>query len=488
MATTEEDLSVALQNILGGGQQSSPESLSYARAILSQQMMRLPGREEEAFEALERQQESVKGALEQARQRIADMEGPSRAEKLFALSAGLGATTKAGSIGETAAAVSRNLLPLAQEQREFEAEQAAGLSELDLALAGVEGPLTQAEFDMAKLEFERETKMGQEALRTLRYAGQGRGSAGARTRAAKIDDLMRLHDFSEGEAMALVDGYVGIEIVEGLGIARLVNEINGSVKEIPLDDLSQFEGYFPDDDKDRPPRPEHGTQEGPVDYRSAEEKLADDIVLSRIDEGTSLWDMAIATGPWAAARLGGSIISSMFGGSYLGIPLAVKTIEGRQGLMLRSRDLARALIDNPRMPVRLIEMAIEEAAIETSVLDTPELMQTRMVSLDRELWDRFLDAVEGAGDKSLPQQEREDLKQNARLLNIFLRDLRVPQDQQKRRTRIIPGLPSVDIAQFPEGEAKFDVPPPGWAASELQWKLMPMEHRQAWEDFYPEGE
>jgi hypothetical protein len=482
MATTEEELSVALQNILGGGQQSSPESLSYARAILSQQMMRLPGREEEAFAALEEQQESIRGALEQARKRIQEMEGPSRAEKLFALSAGLGATTKAGSIGETAAAVSRNLQPLAAEQRKFEATQAAGLSEIDLALAGVGGPLTEAEFEMAKLEFERETKMGQEALRTLRYAGTS--SRGARTRQAKVDDLVRLHNFSEGEAMALVDGYVGIEIVEGLGVARLVNEINGSVREIPLNDLSQFEGYFPDDEKSRPPRPENGVSDGPVDYRSEEEKLADDIVMRRIDEGTSLWDMTDGTGPWAAARVGGSIISSIFGGSRVGIPLAVKTIEGRHGLMLRSRDLARALIDNPRMPVRLIEMAIEEAAIEHSILDTPELMKIRMVALDRELWDRYLDAIEGAQDVTLPQQERSDLKQNARLLNIFLRDLRVPLDRQKRRTRIIPGLPSVDVPEYAEGEAKFEMPPPGWAGSELQWKLMPMEHRKAWDDFY----
>lgn len=486
MAVNEEELSAALQNILGG-QQSSPESLAYARAILSRQMMMLPGREEEAFAALEEQQESVRGALEQARKRIQEMEGPTRAEKLFAISAGLGAPTKTGAIGETAAAVSRNLLPIAAQQRAFEKEQAAGLSELDLALAGVEGPLTQAEFDMAKLEFERETKMGQEALRTLRYAGQGRMGAAAKTRMAKISDLMRLHNFSEGEAMALVDGHVDIEVVEGLGVARLVNKINGSVKEIPLGSLEEFTGYFPDDDLERPSRPQFGTQDGPVDYRTAEEKLADDIVLRRIDEGTSLWDMAIATGPWAAARIGSSIISSMFGGSYIGIPLATKTMEGRQGLMLRSRDLARALIDNPRMPVRLIEMAIEEAAIESSIVDTPEYMQTRMVALDRELWDRYLDAIEGAQDMSLPQQERSDLKQNARLLNIFLRDLRVPVERQKRRTRVIPGLPTDDVPQFPEGEAKYQNPPPGWAGTELQWKLMPMEHREAWDSFYPEG-
>jgi len=478
MAASEQDVLSALSNI--GNPQSSEESLDYARQILSQYQMGMPGPEEEALEALREQQMDVRGALERARERIMELRGPSRAEKWLALGRGLGQTTKAGSIGETASNVAAQMQPLAARQTAFDAGQASSLSDLDLALAQVNAPVTAAEFDIAKMQFEQQGRMAQEALKTIRGAGT---SSGGRTREPKIQDLMRLHNWSRADAAALVDGFVGIEMVPELGVGRLVNEISGTVTEIPLEQIDEFMGYFPDDDQSRPSNvPGDSRESAASDYRTDIEKMADDIVMQRIDEGTSLWDMAgVSTGPWAQARVGASYLTSLFGADTW---VATKTIEGRQGLKLRSRDLARVLIDNPRMPVKLIEMAIEEAALEDSVIDTPQLMQTRLVALDRELWDRYLDAAEGAQDPGIDPTERADMKQNARYLAIFLRDLRVPVERQKRRTRVLPDGTMIGDESEAETVDKYATPPPGWTGTELQWKLVPPEKKFHWDAFY----
>lgn len=475
MATSEEDILQALSGL--SNPQSSDESLMYARRYLERDMAGIPGPEVAALDALREQQMDVKGALEQARERIMELRGPSQSEKWLALGRGLGQTTKAGSIGETASNVAAQFQPIAKRQTEFDAGQVGSLNQLDMALAQVNAPVTQAEFDIAKLEFEQRGRMAQESLKTIR----GATSSGGRTREPKIQDLINLHGWSRGEASALVDGFVGIELVPELGLARLVNEIEGWVKEIPINDVGAFEGYFPDEGSERRPRA-GDTGDADADFRTDLEKMADDIVNQRIDEGTSLWDMAgVSTGPWAAARVGGSYLTSLFGASTW---VATKTIEGRQGLKLRSRDLARVLIDNPRMPVKLIEMAIEEAALEDAIIDTPELMQTRLVALDRELWDRYLDAVEGAQDVGIDPKERADMKQNARYLAIFLRDLRVPVERQSRRTRLLPSGVMIGNEEQSEESNRYATPPPGWTGTELQWKLMDPGKKTLWDSFY----
>ena len=483
MSMTEEEL---LQTLSGlGGGPSSEESLDYARQILRREMMGMPGAETDAMERMREQQESVKDALLASQERLKSMQGPSRAELLLAMSAGFGAPTRTGAFGETAANVARQIAPIAQQQREFEMLQGQELDKLNLALAQADMPLIEAEMRLGELEREIQGRLAQEALKTI---AKGRGSGrGGGTREAKIQDFMQQYGRTRAEAVAVVDGHVNLDVVEGLGVVRLTDAINNKAYEIPLDPegVQALERYFPNDDANRPPSQTKDSRETQnVDYRTDEEKLADELVMARIEAGDSLWDMAgVATGPWAQARVGGSYLTSIFGTDRW---VATKTIEGRQGLKIRSRDLARALIDNPRMPVRLVEMALEDAAMSPSVLDTPSLMQTRLVALDRELWDRYLDAVQDSNDLSLGASTREAQKANARALQIFLRDLRVPVEEQKRRVRELPsGVPRESEGGIRE-QSKFDNPPPGFAGTELEWKLMPMDHREAWAEFYPD--
>lgn len=483
MSTPQEEMATALQEALGGGP-SSEEGLDYARNILAQYTA-MPPDNTAALKGLRDQRDGVVGALMQAQERIKAQKGPTRAEKLLAIGAGLGAPTRSGSIGETAGNVARNLQPIAAQQREHREGQDTALSNIDMALAQAEGPLNEAEFDLNKLDREIQGRMAQQALKTIaRGSGTSRSGGSGALRATKIADLMRLYQMPESVAVAHVDGKIDIELND-LGGAILTNELTGEAFEVDAADVQGLTQYLPNDDASRPPSPTRDTREieNGEDFRLDIEKQADDIVSQRIDNGDSLWDMAtVATGPWATARTGGSFVSSLFGG-----PVATETIEARHGLKVRGRDVARAMVPNERMPVALVQMAIEDAAIEPNVLVTPEMMQANLVSLDREVWDWYLDAVEDAGNQELPKALREQQETNARALAILLRDLRVPTEEQGRRTRVLKdgtlfGGSADDEVR--KEDKKFVKPPKAFPGTQRQWDLMPLTDRKLYEGDY----
>lgn len=455
MSVNQEDLTTALQEALGG-RPSSEEGLEYARRILEENIGR-PGVDTGGIDALRDQQEGVLGALKMARERLMEQRGPSRAEKLFALSAGFGAPTKTGSIGETAANVAGQMLPIAQEQRQFEGNRDAALSQLDLAEAQVMGPVTQAEIDLQKLEFQQRQQNMREALKTVaKGAGSGRGSVGSKTREAKIADLMNEWEYDRKDASALVDKFVRIELIPETGRARLINVITRSVSEVPIGSLKGYIGpegnvlgsaQTPDEWS---PPPTGLTPSGEVDRRTQEEKDVDLYVSQAFGKGASIYDMAgVGSGPIPTVLAGLSIPSSMIGG-----PRATETIIARQGLRLRAQGLAKSLIDNPRMPNMQVVMALEAAGIKPSFIETGPMMQDNIVALDAFLYQKYLDYLRYANDSSAGEDLRVMGQNNAAQIGSFLRDLGVPLERQ-RRSPFVPidprGIDPDDVPTLGEG-------------------------------------
>lgn len=473
MSISQEELTASLSEVLGGAP-SSEEGLDYARRILQQYMMAPPEDEFDPLGGMREQEESVKGALEMARKRIEDMQGPSRGEKLLALSAGFGAPTRTGAFGETAANVAAQLQPIAQEQRALREKKAAGLSELDLAMAQAGGPLTQAEFDLYKLQFEQEGRMAQEALKTI-ARGTSSGSASGKTREAKIQDLMTLWGMSRRDASALVDRFVKVEIVPQTGRARLINEIEQSVNEVPLGVLEtagyNIETGLPVEPQSKAVNGAASTTvpPGEIDTRTQQEKDAQLYAGQVFEEGASVYDMTkLGTGPMSKIREVVSIPSSLIGG-----PVATETLIARQGLKLHSRDLAQSLVDNPKMPVRLVEMALDAAGIEPGVLDTGTMMEARLIELDRYLYQKYLEWRRIADSPNEPETDRSDAATNVAAIGKFLRDLGVPQELQRR---------TIFKPQDPPG-ADFDLPelpssaPPGSGYSDVAWAALTSEEK-----------
>jgi len=470
VSVNQEDLQTALSEVLGG-RPSSEEGLDYARRILEQNLAS-PGPDLSAVENLRTQQEGVLGALQMARQRIMEQRGPSRSEKLLAIGRGLGQSTRTGSIGETASNVAGQMLPIAQEQREFDAGQDAALSQLDLAEAGVMGPVNDAELRLAELEYQQSQRNMREALKTVsRGDGTGRrGSAGSRTREAKIKDLMDLSGYSRKEASSLVDGFVNIELVPETGQARLINEVDETVKIVPISELGSVVDAYPDDTV----IPETGTvTPGEVDTRTQQEKDAQLLVSQMFVEGASLFDMAgIGSGPGPTVLAGLSIPSSLIGG-----PVATETLIAQQGLKLRNQLLTKSLVENPRMPVRLVELAMSAAGIDPGFFETGPIMQAKMVSLDQFLYQKYLEQVNYANDANLPIDLQESGKINSEALGLFLRDMGVPKELQRRTLfRPIEEDDSVDA-----GPSK---PPKGAAIPQRAWDNMTAEEKAEYSSLY----
>ncbi|MCK5644838.1 MAG: hypothetical protein KAJ19_28825 [Gammaproteobacteria bacterium] len=458
MSMPEEDLVQALQTALGGGP-ASAEGLDYARAVLQRER---PTLDTDALTGLQEQETEVMGALRKAQERLQQMKGPTRAEKLLAIGAGLGAPTRTGAIGETAAAVSRNLAPLAAEQRAFESEQMAGMSQLDLAMAKAKGPLSQAEMDISQLQYEQEWKERIQAMKTVaRGAG---GSRAAAMREAKINDLITLwpEHMDRRNAFALVDGHTRIEISDETGDARLINEIDDSVTIIPLEMAKALEEYVPEYEG---PTGGSTVAEGEIDTRTQPERDAGLYVDQAFRSGASVWDMAaLGSGPVPVALAALSIPSSIVGG-----PVAEETLIAQQGLKLRSMTLAQQLVDNPRMPVRLVEIAMNAAGIEPDFFQTGPIMQQNLISLDQFLYAKYLEYQKYATNPG-PKDLVEAGKINSQALGLFLRDLGVPPELRRRDLFVAIDGPASESGELPE----LDVAPPT-GITQKAWDQMTRE-------------
>lgn len=455
MSMPEEDLVAALQTALGGGP-ASAEGLDYARSVLSRER---PTLDFGGIESLREQETEVMEALRKAQERIQEMKGPSRAEQLFAISAGLGAPTKTGAFGETAAAVSRNLGPLAAEQRQFESAQAASMSDLDLAMARAKGPVSQAEMDISQLQYEQEWKERIQAMKTV--ARGGRGSRAMEMREAKISDLIDLWDMDRRNAFALVDGHTRIVVVEETGDARLINEIDDTVTIISLEMAKALEEYAPGYE----PPPEGSVVKGEIDTRTEPERAAGLYVDQAFRSGASVWDMAaLGSGPVPVALAALSIPSSIIGG-----PIAEETLIAQQGLKLRSMTLSQQLVDNPRMPVRLVEIAMDAAGIKPEFFTTGPIMQQNLIALDQFLYAKYLEYQKYATQPG-PKELREAGKINSQALGLFLRDLGVPPELRRRDLFVAIDGPASESGELPE----LDMKPPS-NITQKAWDQMTRE-------------
>lgn len=459
MSISQEELTESLQSVLGGGP-ASAEGLDYARAVLGRER---PTLDYSAMQGIEEQETEVMGALKQAQERLLALQGPSRAEKLFALSAGLGASTKTGSFGETMANVAGQLGPLAKEQRQFESGQAAALSDLDLAMAKARGPRSQAEFELQKLTYEQEWDERIQAMKTVSRGA--RGSRAAEMREAKISDLIEQWGMDRRNAFALVDGHTRIVISEETGDARLINEIDDTVTIIPLEMAQALSEY---DQGYEPPTGGSTIPEGEIDTRTQPERDAGLYVDQAFRSGASVWDMAaLGSGPVPVALAALSIPSSIVGG-----PVAEETLIAQQGLKLRSMTLAQQLVDNPRMPVRLVEIAMNAAGIEPDFFQTGPIMQQNLISLDQFLYAKYLEYQKYATSPG-PKELIEAGKINSQALGLFLRDLGVPPEHRRRDLFIPTDGPAGEPGELPE----LDTPAPE-GISQKAWDQMTREAKQ----------
>ena len=461
MSINQEDLTTALSEAFGGGP-ASPEGIDYARRIL-EQGLKSPGISRDVVGDVREQQEDILGALQQARERIMEQRSVSKSEKWFALAAGLGAPTRAGGFGETAANVAEQFQPLAARQSEFDIGRDEALSKLDIAEAGVFAPVHQLEGDLAQLEYEQNQLNMRQAMKTI---ARGTTGAGGATREAKIQDLIGGWGYNRPDASALVDGFVEIELVPETGMARLINQIDQSVVSVPIGSLEGYMKNLPDDYV----APPGGTSTpGEKDLRTDAEVEADIYAGNMIKEGRSMWEMAaLGTGPVSSVREGLSFVSSMFG-----YPVATETLIARQGLTMRTKNLVGILIanDSARMSIPLIEMTMKEAATTPEFIDTGPMMQARMVELDGFLYNQYVKARADANNPNLGHKLRVKQQTVAEAFGTFLRDLGVPRDQ-RRRGLIVPE-DYMDPKEFGDELPELpDSPPKNLGMSQGGWDAM----------------
>jgi hypothetical protein len=188
-------------------------------------------------------------------------------------------------------------------------------------------------------------------------------------------------------AANIVDGNIRIEIVPGLGVAREINDLDGSVREVPLGESGQI----------TQPKPEE-----------------------------TLYDIAkrgnIAGVFPAAADLYGRTV-----GQIPGVPIAEQVSEDRQKVQIAGNDMIRALSINPRFPVGEINRLREEIKIEPSVMDSQRALLARMRAIDEALAIRLENERQAAGDPNLPQETRSAAAQAVKDINNFLTRLGVPE-------------------------------------------------------------
>jgi len=300
------------------------------------------------------------------------------------------------------------------------------------------------------------------------------GSAGSRTREARIADLMDGWGLDRKWASARVDGFVRIELVPETGKARLINEAMHppGVMTVPIGALQGFfdvdsteEGYTPPSNG--------GVPEGEIDTRTDEEVEAGLGATQQFIAGRSMWDMAaVGSGPVPTVKAGLSVPSSVVGG-----PVAEETLIAQQGLKIRSMSLSKQLVENPRMPVRLVEMAMVAAGIEPGFLETGPIMQSKMISLDQYLYSKYLEQKEYANDMNASDSLQASGAQNAEAIGMFLRDMGVPFELRQRElfepidrkdTDLMDDIPNLEST------------PAGVPSS--TWERMSPQERQRWHE------
>jgi hypothetical protein len=403
-----------LSEALMSSQYTSPEAMSRARGILDRYSSAResgdPSPADMAVSSMEESAERTRAALIKARERLAAQKH-NRGAALLAASAALGSPTQFGTIGETMANVSRSVAGPISERQQFERERDAGLSEIDLALAGVDDPVNEARFKLGSLERQLEEQMAREALRTM---GKGirPGSARGREREAKIADAQEiligrgLPDKEAWErAVALVDGHQRLDMSDALGLVREIDELSGTATEI-----------------------EPGSLES--DAQSLVDVIGGGVQTDQRDIASpyrmTLWDASdLGTGLWSGIGAGWNAIAG-----NVGLPISPEVEDARQSIRSGSQRMLKALSVDPDDPAaREIDRIREEINILPTIANNPPVYRRRLTTIAQSLQDMRRRALLDAQDTSLGINLRRERESLAAEIRHFLPEMGVPTDE-----------------------------------------------------------
>ena len=213
---------------------------------------------------------------------------------------------------------------------------------------------------------------------------QPQKSPGANERELRIQDFMRTLGVDRPKAVKLDKGLMRVE-TDDFGRARLVDVVTGEVQEINI-------------------KPASGNEPIPAPEQSLFELTED------------------ATGPEATVKAGFAQMVSIAGGPVT----SPEVIQARTSFAIATNDFIRALTLNKRFPVKEIERIREEINLKPKFFDSPELMQNRMIAIDRSLRERQRKALNNANNTQLPEDTRKNAAGSAQDIEDFLNVLNVP--------------------------------------------------------------
>ena len=190
-------------------------------------------------------------------------------------------------------------------------------------------------------------------------------------RRQKIANLMS-QGLGESVAANITDGIVEIEIVPDTGMARLINNITGEVRDIPIQSAGDVSRV-----------------EIPVDQQ----------LSNLVDDATGL-------------RSGALALSSRVPGTET-TPEEEKVLNARNQFQTFENELARGLVNNPRFPVGERNAVLQAVDISPKIFDTPSALRVRLASTKNFLQTRYEQSMRDASDARLPEDVRSAQASNA---------------------------------------------------------------------------
>lgn len=160
--------------VVGMGEQyTTKEALDYARKILKRTVDEPD--DEEGMDYLERiknNADTARTALQRAREKLAAQQYGHQ-DFWLALAQGAGSPTRTGALGESASNIAGAVREPINNRRAFNIAKDKNLLDIDLAEAGVDDKLLEAQLKLLQMKQAGETRMSVEALKTLgRRVGQ----------------------------------------------------------------------------------------------------------------------------------------------------------------------------------------------------------------------------------------------------------------------------------------------------------------------------
>lgn len=199
---------------------TTPEALAYAKKILKR-TVDAPDDQEgmDYLERIKNNADTARSALQRAREKLAAQEYGHQ-DFWLALAQGAGSPTQTGAFGESAANVAGAVREPLNKRREFNLAKDKSMLDLDLAEAGVDDQLLQAQLKLLEMKQNRDTRMSTEALKILgRRLSSGQQ---INQRAVEAVDRAYAKDYVEFIQTGASDA---AKALEELGLAR--DELRG---------------------------------------------------------------------------------------------------------------------------------------------------------------------------------------------------------------------------------------------------------------------